>query len=223
MDHSAIIAASWQVNADNWIATIDNGEIESRALVTNNAIVNAICSYNVPSILDIGCGEGWLTRCLQDKGITAFGVDVVEALIKNAIDKGGERYAVASFHDLATGAFVISNRTAAAVINFSLLDKTDSETLLRNIKRLIVDDGLLFIQTLHPLTIAQQGPYISGWKEGSWRGLKRDFEKPYEWYFRTLEDWLSLFREAGLMLREIKEPLNPQTQSPASIIFVLNT
>jgi len=221
MDHSTIIAASWHTNANNWIATIDNAEIETRTLVTNDAIVSTICSCNIQSILDIGCGEGWLTRCLQNKGIKAFGVDVVDALIKNAIEKGGNHYAVASFNDLATGKYIIENKPDAAVINFALLDKTDTAALLNNIKHLIVSGGLLFIQTLHPLTIAQQDPYISGWKEGSWKGLKRDFEKPYEWYFRTLEDWVALFSEAGLTVWKIKEPLHPKSQSPASLIFVL--
>lgn len=221
MDHSTIIAASWHTNANNWIATIDNAEIETRVLVTNDAIVKTICSCNIQSILDIGCGEGWLTRCLQGKGIKAFGVDVVEALIKNAIKKGGNYYGVASFNDLATGKYKIYNKPAAAVINFSLLDQTDTEILLKNIKHLIAPGGLLFIQTLHPLTVAQQGPYISGWKEGSWKGLKRDFENPYEWYFRTLEDWITLFSEAGLAIQKIEEPLHPKSQSPASIIFIL--
>ncbi|MEI3800305.1 MULTISPECIES: class I SAM-dependent methyltransferase [unclassified Chitinophaga] len=221
MDQSTKITASWHANAHNWIASIDNAEIETRILVTNDAIVNTICSHNIQSILDIGCGEGWLTRCLQNKGVVAFGVDAISALIENAIEKGGNHYAVASFNDLATGKYTIGNRPDAAVINFALLDKTDSETLLKNIKKLIVPGGLVFIQTLHPSAIAQQEPYVAGWKEGSWKGLKRDFEQPYEWYFRTLGAWVSLFSEAGLTIRKIEEPLHPQSQSPVSIIFVL--
>ncbi|MGF6928839.1 2-polyprenyl-3-methyl-5-hydroxy-6-metoxy-1,4-benzoquinol methylase [Chitinophaga sp. W2I13] len=223
MDQSTKITTSWHANADNWIASIDNAEIESRILATNDAIVNTICSHNIQSIIDIGCGEGWLTRCLQNKGITAFGVDAVSALIENAIEKGGEHYAVASFNDLATGKYTIGNQPGAAVINFALLDKTDSDALLKNINKLIVPGGLVFIQTLHPSAIAQQEPYVSGWKEGSWKGLKRDFQQPYEWYFRTLGEWASLFSEAGLTIRNIEEPLHPQSQSPVSIIFVLKT
>jgi 2-polyprenyl-3-methyl-5-hydroxy-6-metoxy-1,4-benzoquinol methylase len=221
MDQSTKITASWHANANNWIASIDNGEIETRILVTNDAIVNTICAYNIQSILDIGCGEGWLTRSLQTKGIAAFGVDVVSDLVKNAIEKGGNHYAVAGFNDLVTGKYTTGRKTDAVVINFALLDKTDAEVLLKNIKKLMVSGGYVFIQTLHPSAIAQQEPYISGWKEGSWKGLKRDFEQPYEWYFRTLGDWVSLFSEAGLTIRKIEEPLHPQSKSPVSIIFVL--
>ncbi|MEM6754398.1 MAG: class I SAM-dependent methyltransferase, partial [Cyanobacteria bacterium P01_C01_bin.38] len=53
---------SWNNNASAWINTIENDQIESRKLVTNKAIVDAIVSYSPATILDIGCGEGWLTR-----------------------------------------------------------------------------------------------------------------------------------------------------------------
>ncbi len=46
----------------NWINIIDNNGIESRRLVTNKAIIDAVCKYNPFSVLDIGCGEGWLAK-----------------------------------------------------------------------------------------------------------------------------------------------------------------
>ncbi|MBC9914968.1 class I SAM-dependent methyltransferase [Chitinophaga varians] len=215
------IIASWHANADQWIATIDHGEIESRILVTNEAIVRTITSYPLVSVLDIGCGEGWLTRALHNKGLRASGVDTVAALIGNALEKGGGTYEVASFQDIATGMYTVDKKFDAAVINFALLDQTDTEALVKNIRRVVADNGLLFIQTLHPLVIARQEPYISGWKEGSWNGMKREFVQPYPWYFRTLEDWIRLFTEAGLTLQQLAEPVHPETQAPVSVIFVL--
>ena len=69
---------SWNQNASAWINTIENDEIESRKLVTNKAIIDAVISYSPSTILDIGCGEGWLTRELTIKGIEAWGVDGVD-------------------------------------------------------------------------------------------------------------------------------------------------
>lgn len=222
MDHSSAIMASWNTNAGNWISTIDHNEIESRVLVTNAAILKAINDFTPASILDIGCGEGWLTRALRGQGLNAFGVDGVEALIQHAIEKDGDHYAVASFQDLASGAFAAKELAAAAVINFALLDKTDTESLLKNIHRLVQKGGKLFIQTLHPLTLASQEAYVSGWREGSWKGMKRNFDQPYKWYFRTLGDWLQLFISAGLEIQEVREPLHPETGQPASMIFILS-
>lgn len=221
MDQSSVIIASWHANAANWIATIDNKEIESRQLVTNEAIVNTVLDHRPVSILDIGCGEGWLCRTLRAQHIDAFGVDGVAALIQNAIEKDGAHYAVASFRELADGALDHKEKSSAAVINFALLDEQDTELLLKNIHRIVQKNGSLFIQTLHPFAMAAQQDYVSGWKEGSWNGLKRNFDQPYQWYFRTFEDWLKLFAVAGLTVKEIREPMHPVSKQPASAIFIL--
>ncbi|QEC44061.1 class I SAM-dependent methyltransferase [Pseudobacter ginsenosidimutans] len=222
MDQSSVILDSWHANAGNWIATIDNNEIESRSLVTNNAILQVISEYGPASILDIGCGEGWLTRALRAQGIDAAGVDAVDTLVTNAIEKGGAHYAVAGFREIANGSFELSEKMAAAVINFALLDEEDAANLMKNMDRILQNGGLLFVQTLHPFSMTGQEPYISGWKNGSWKGLKRDFAQPYQWYFRTMGDWVKLFIASGLTIREVREPLHPVNHHPASVIFVLS-
>ncbi len=221
MDRVTSIIDSWQANAANWIATIDHGELTSRILVTNAAIVQTILQYPLQSILDIGCGEGWLTRALREKGKSAFGVDAIRALIDNAIEKGGHHYAVASFNDIVTGTYPISQHYDAAVINFALLDEEETESLLQRIRIVVKEQGYVFIQTLHPLAVAGQEPYVSGWKEGSWKGMKREFVQPYQWYFRTMGDWVRLFSLAGLEVLQLDEPVHPETNAPMSLIFVL--
>lgn len=222
MSASQQILESWTANAGNWIATIDNAELESRVLVTNAAIVNTICEYDVKTILDIGCGEGWLTRALRSKGKDAFGVDGIEALIENAVLKEGLFYKTATYAELASGIQLQQDVFDACVINFALIDKDETAVLINAIPQYLQKNGLLFIQTLHPLVVAANAGYTSGWKEGSWNGMKRNFEQPYQWYFRTLEDWVSLFVPHYQVLG-IKEPVHPETKKPLSVIFILQT
>ena len=220
MPASQQILESWKANAANWIATIDNAELETRTLVTNNAITNAVCGYAGSTVLDIGCGEGWLTRALRKKGKQSFGVDAIGELIDNAIAKDGPFYEVGSYKELAAGRKLQLPLFDAAVINFALIDKEETEALIHSIPGYLVQNGLVFIQTLHPLAIAAAADYTSGWKEGSWNGMKRNFEQPYQWYFRTLEDWLQLFT-ANYLLIAMKEPIHPETKKPVSVIFIL--
>lgn len=222
MPPSQQILDSWKANAANWIATIDNADLESRTLVTNSAIVDTLCSYAVNKVLDIGCGEGWLTRALRAKGKEAYGTDAVAALIDNAVAKDGRFYETISYRELANGARLVAQPFDAAVINFALIDKEDTDALINAIPGLLVQKGLLFIQTLHPMIFAASGGYETGWKPGSWNGMKRDFEQPYPWWFRTLEDWLLLFSEK-FQLMAVKEPVHPVTRQPLSIIFILQT
>jgi len=222
MPASKQILQSWAANADNWIATIDNAELESRTLVTNHAIVSAIAAINPKTILDIGCGEGWLTRTLRTKGMQAYGVDAIAALVENAIAKDGRFYETASYSELAGGKKLMQPLFDAAVINFALIDKEETALLIESLPAYLVKKGWLFIQTLHPLAIAAATEYTSGWKEGSWNGMKRNFEQPYQWYFRTLEDWMQLF-SVKYHVVAIKEPVHPETKKPMSVIFILQT
>ena len=62
--------------------------------------------------------------------------------------------------------------------------------------------------------------YRDGWRRGSWLGIDADFAEPAPWYFRTLTGWTQLFSESGLRIEAILEPLNPETERPASLILV---
>lgn len=56
------ILKSWDTNAQAWTQAVRNREIESRNRVTNQAIIDAILAQDFQSMLDVGCGEGWLIR-----------------------------------------------------------------------------------------------------------------------------------------------------------------
>lgn len=219
--NTTAILESWQANADNWIQTIDNQEIESRKLVTNQAIVDAILKLQPLTVLDLGCGEGWLTRRLTEHGMDVTGTDGTLALIQNAKRKGLGRFRVASYRAITQDKALEGLTFDLIAVNFALLDQEETEELLRFLPELLNTDGHIVIQTLHPLSVIGTKPYASGWQSGSWAGLQRDFVQDYDWYFRTLGDWLQLFSSADLTLVEIQEPLHPTTQQPTSIIFTL--
>ncbi len=214
----AKIVDSWMRNASPWTAAIRDGRIESRTLVTNQAIIDAVMSRAPKSVLDIGCGEGWLVRALAANGIRAIGVDVVPDLIDQAQRAGGGEFRVASYE--AIGAGELDVRVDVAVANFSLIGKEAVETLIRRIPSLLERDGALIVQTLHPLVATGDAPYVDGWRTGSWAGFGSDFTDPAPWYFRTLESWVRLFGESGLRVAEIREPVHPNSGKPASAVFV---
>ena len=219
-DNEAKILESWQLNAENWIQTITNSEIESRQLVTNQAIITALekqLSNKEMRVIDIGCGEGWLLRHLATQAMTnLFGVDAIPELIEKAKEKVPQaQFAVCTYQEISEGKLSFQNFDLA-VCNFCLLGKESTEALFQFLPYLLKKNGKVLIQTLHPQMITQE---TSGWIEGSWVGMKRDFQMPYNWYFRTLEDWLALFSKANLTLLETVAPLHPNTHQPASIIF----
>jgi 2-polyprenyl-3-methyl-5-hydroxy-6-metoxy-1,4-benzoquinol methylase len=54
------ITQSWTQNAKPWIKAVRERQIDSRRLITDQSIIDAILSSSPKSVIDIGCGEGWL-------------------------------------------------------------------------------------------------------------------------------------------------------------------
>ncbi len=211
------IVDCWNTNANAWGEAIRAGQIESRTLVTNRAIIDAVLRHEPTSILDLGCGEGWLARELMARGKHVLGVDAVPALIEQARDAGG-RFEVMSYEDIAAGK--LHERFDLIVANFSLLGEDVVAQLFAALPRLLNAHGVFIVQTVHPLQACGDLPYIDGWRVGSWAGFSGDFIDPAPWYFRTLASWLKLFVAHGFELIELNEPLHPNNGKPASVIFV---
>ena len=213
------IIDSWHTNATPWTAAVRDKRIESRKLVTDQAAVDAVMSRRPTSVLDIGCGEGWLSRALAAQGVgRTIGVDVVPALVEQARRAGGGEFRVTSYEAIARGELQLT--VDVAVANFALIGKDAVDALIRASPSLLRSGGTLIVQTLHPVVATGEQPYEDGWRTGSWAGFSDDFSDPAPWYFRTLGTWVELIASSGLRLEEMREPIHPATGKPASVIFI---
>ena len=214
----ARIVDSWRANAEPWTNAVRGSQIETRVLVTNAAILDAVVGRSPASALDIGCGEGWLVRELAAYGIRATGIDVVPALIDQARRAGGGEFLVASYEELAAGE--IDLKVDVAVANFSLIGKESVDNLVRHVPALLNRGGAFVVQTLHPVAACGDHPYEDGWRPGSWAGFGEEFTDPAPWYFRTMEGWQRLVSESGMRVIEMREPVHPKTGQPASLVLI---
>jgi len=213
--NETLLDQRWRQHSDAWIDAVRARRIPSRVAVTDQALVDAILDYRPDTLLDLGCGEGWLARRLAPLGIAVTGIDAAPALIDAAREAGGGRFVVAGYDALppALGSF------AMAVSNFALLGKEPVERLLANLPQRL-PGGHFIVQTLHPLIACGEQPYRDGWRRDSWTAFSAGVEEPPPWYFRTLESWVRLFGAHGLRLLELREPRAPATGQPASAIFI---
>ncbi len=211
------IIDSWGNNVQPWVVVVRTDEIESRLLVTNKAIIDAVLAQAPKTVLDVGCGEGWLVRELSKVGIKALGIDAVPKLIEYAQKEGGGKFKTITYEGLSSD--VIEEKFDVIVCNFSLLGNESVNHLFKQAPSLLNEGGSLLVQTIHPLTESGE-QYKDGWREGSWVGFNHKFSDPAPWYFRTLETWETLFLNNGFKLSKMLEPLNKKTKVPASVIFV---
>jgi 2-polyprenyl-3-methyl-5-hydroxy-6-metoxy-1,4-benzoquinol methylase len=217
-DNDRKIIDSWFKNAAPWIVAIQERQIESRNLVTDRSIVDAVVSRGGHTVLDLGCGEGWLTRALVARGMNALGTDIIPAFIDRARTIGSGQFELAAYADIAAGK--LAKKFDVVVANFSLIGEESVSGLFRSMPSLLTDRGTFIVQTLHPTLAGGDLPYTDGWRASSWDGFSDEFTDPAPWYFRTLATWVDLYTANGLSLVEIREPIHPQTGKPAAVIFI---
>jgi len=95
-------------------------------------------------ILDLGCGTGFSTRIIQDKGFDAVGVDNNENMALIAKNKGIEKIALAEITSLP-----FKNKTFTGIISISTLQWLGTEQhqiLLEEMKRVLAPGGKIIIQ-----------------------------------------------------------------------------
>lgn len=217
MSEKAILSC-WEKNIVPWVKAIANDDIDTRRLVTNRAIVDAVLSTGGASLLDIGCGEGWLVREMIRRGLTATGIDAIAGFVEVAGRLGSGQFLQLQYEQLSAGR--LPKRYDVAVCNFSLIGQSSVERVFKVMKSLLTVHGRFIVQTLHPRIACGEQAYRDGWRDGSWDGFDKTFVDPAPWYFRTMESWIKLFTANGLQPVKLTEPINPNTGRPASLLMV---
>ncbi len=200
------ILTSWQANSQSWIATIDQNEIASRQVATNAAIVAAILAHHPQRILDVGCGEGWLSRAIYTPERTVIGIDGVESLVKNATKKaGGPQYACFDYEAIRQGQLPPWLHFDLIVFNFALFEGEATFALLEQLKQMLFPNGHLLIQTIG---LSEQEP--SGWRTEDWRSMKTQYPAPFPWYYRSRDDWEKELGQNGWEINIFTKVLHPE-------------
>lgn len=211
--------ATWIANAAAWTRVVREDRIESRRVATGAAIVDAVRERAPARALDVGCGEGWLVRALAAEGIDAVGVDGSAPLIDAARSVGDGVFHLRPYAAIAADPEWLGTDFDAVVFNFALLEE-EVGAVLRAVRRCLAPSGALLIQTVHSWAVRGEAPYRDGWRTETFSGFDVAFPRPMPWYFRTLESWVSLLRQSGYRIVDVREPRHPETGEPLSLLFI---
>ncbi len=209
------ILTAWKANGGSWIQAINQQELASRNAATNAAIINAINTHCPNSILDLGCGEGWLCRALVQSGRKVVGIDGVSSLIEDAIDKDQSgSYYCHDYDAIRKGALSQLGQFDIIAFNFALFEEQGTPTLLSQLRHHVVPTGSLVFQT-----VILGNEESSGWHQEDWRALKRDFPAAFPWYYRTPDDWKATLQESGWNAVTMDRILHPESGASLSLII----
>lgn len=222
----------WNESAESWAKLARGGYDIYRNYLNTPAFFAMLPNVEGLIGLDIGCGDGYNTRLLAERGARMTAIDIAEVFIAHARAAEKESpldidYQVASAVDLP---FANSSFDFAAAF-MSLMDVPETDRALAEVHRILKPGGFLQFSIAHPCfdtphrrnlrdenhrTYAiEVGKYFEG-SEGQieeWlfkaapaeekQGLRK-FRIPR--FRRTLSHWLNLLIETGFRLERVEEP-----------------
>jgi SAM-dependent methyltransferase len=224
------VARYWDENADLWAEHVRKGWDGFREHFNNPAFLKFIGELRGKKVLDAGCGEGYNTRILAERGAQVAGVDVSKRMVELAVQEEqrnplGISYGVASVSDLS----FIEDESFDTVISFmALMDAADYDGSIKEFFRVMREGGDLYFSISHPCFMTKgigwiegergepprltasdyfsSEPYLERWKfsAGPVREDTEPFTIPY--FPRTLANYLNGLLEAGFTLVRIAEP-----------------
>ncbi len=140
----------WNQAAERYSRLIDvgNGTYHNHLVP---AVLDIVCSKgNQIRVLDVGCGEGYLTNQISKRGCEVVGVDISGELIKLAKQK----YQNLNFFEVNASMISekIRGKFEVIVSNFSVHDmkEEDFKLFLYEAKKKLNKDGLLVFSLPHP-------------------------------------------------------------------------
>lgn len=168
-------------------------------------------------VLDAGCGTGYLSRKLQERGARVIGIDHAEEMIRIAREKAPDlEFHVDSCSELAG----VGDRAVDLVIaNYVLMDTPDLEGTLKAFARVLKDGGVAVVVFSHPCfpqgraTEDAEGRAVTyHWSFSYFDRVKcvdppwGHFTSEFIWFHRPLSEYWRAFGAAGFAIEDFEEP-----------------
>jgi len=231
MDHKEV-GKIWNGNSANWTKLVRMGCDLYRDHVNAPAFFSMLPNVNGLKGLDIGCGEGYTTRQVAEKGATMTAIDICPVFIEQAKKLEEEKplgikYKIASVVELPFQ----DDDFDFAVATMSFMDIDETEEVIQEAWRILKPGGFLQFSISHPCFSTPKWEWICD-EDGQRVALKcGDYFRELngqieEWIFgatpdelkktmpkfkipvftRTLSKWLNLLIDTGFVLERFAEP-----------------
>jgi ubiquinone/menaquinone biosynthesis C-methylase UbiE len=204
----------WSRIADEWVvwAQTPNHDV----FWAYRAALLAFIGRGEGDAIDIGCGEGRVSRVLRDCGYRVTATDPVEALItaaKRAVSADDYKVAAAANLPFADNSFDL------AIAYNVLMDIEDVPAALREIRRVLRPSGTFIISIVHPF--ADRGRFAGPEPEtpfvlhNSYFGRvhfemvaeRNGLQMHFAGWSQPLENYMVALEDTGFAVSSLREPI----------------
>jgi SAM-dependent methyltransferase len=225
MDRMDDLRESWEAQAEQWIKWARTPGHDSYWRYHRDQFIRLLPPPRRRTV-DVGCGEGRLTRHLKELGHDVIGIDASPSLVAAA------READSSMRLLLADATSIplEDKCADLAVAFMSLHDVDAmPTAVKEVARILVPGGRLCLAIVHPINSCGRfeastadacfvipGDYLRPFRYSDQverDGLSMTFHSQH----RPLEAYFAALEEAGFFVEALREPSVPDQSvgSPA--------
>jgi len=197
----------------------EQGDVH-REVLLNRVLLSLLGSVKDKRILDAGCGEGYFSRILAEKGAEVVAVDYSQKMLDIARKRTSSKYAIQYYHgNVEDLPFLESETFNVIVSNMVLQDLSGYKKAIQEMYRLLIKGGTFIFSISHPCFITAE----SGWVKKNGKKLfwkvnhyfkEGVFEQPWPknaqngilLFHRTLTSYFKTIKEAGFAVEEVVEP-----------------
>ncbi len=212
---------AWEEEADNWVRFARTPGHDAYWYY-RDCFFDEIVPAPGRLTLEVGCGEGRVTRDLLGRGHRLVSIDGSMTLLRHAVESDAvPRYALADAGHLPLS----SGSVDVAVAYNSLMDFDDLVAAVAEIGRVVTADGVFCICVTHPMQYSGgfdgddlEAPYILsrpyfGARRFDETFTRDDITMRFRGWDRPTEDYFSALFAAGFVVEAFSEPRPSSNQS----------
>ncbi len=220
-------SSGWEQMADWWDNHLgEEGDLWHRALI-DPPLLRLVGEVKGMRVLDLACGNGYLSRRFARQGATVTAVDASGPIVERARIREAQEPLGITYHIADAGLLEMldGGMFDLVICNMALMDIENAAGAIQEVARVLKQQGRLVISLPHPCfdkigtsgwAIEHVYPTTTIWRKMShyremvvadvpWQPIPgqiintRAHHRPLSWYFRTL-------RTSGLVVTALEEP-----------------
>ena len=207
----------WNRIADDWRIQVGDDGDRNRILNSDPVLWKFAGDVSGLTVLDAGCGTGYLSKKLRDRGALVTGIDFSERMIEIARAKHPDiGFRVDSCSALRT---IGDEHFDIVIANYVLMDVPDFRGTMKAFNRILRTGGVAVLVFSHPCfpqgraTVSENGEETGYWWNFSYFEQRKctdppwaHFKSEFIWFHRPLSDYWKAFMAAGFVMVDFEEP-----------------